>query len=75
MRSQLDPNLVITSRRVDILRRVAAGCTPREIAKQLGISVGTVYEHLEVIRRRLGSHTNPESVRTAIRHGFVPSED
>ena len=75
MRSRLDPTLVLTDRRVDILRRLAAGRTPREIAKDLGKSVETVYDHLEVIRRRLGAHSNPESVRIGIRHGFVPGED
>jgi DNA-binding NarL/FixJ family response regulator len=75
MRSRLDPTLELTDRRVDIIRRLAAGRSPREIAKDLGTSVETVYEHLEVIRRRLGAHSNPEAVRIAIRHGFVPEED
>ena len=75
MRSRIDPNLVFTDRRVDILRRLAAGRSPREIAKELGRSVDTVYEHLAVIRRRLNAHSNPESVRMAIRHGFVPGDD
>ena len=75
MRSRLDPTLVLTDRRVEILRRLAAGRRPREIAKELGISVDTVYEHLEVIRRLLGAHTAPESIRLAIRHGFVRYED
>ena len=75
MCSRLNPALVLTDRRVDILRRLAGGRTPQEIAKDLGISVGTVYEHLEAIRRCLGTHNNPESVRIAIRHGFIPGGD
>jgi DNA-binding CsgD family transcriptional regulator len=75
MQSRLDPALVLTNRRVDILRRLAEGRSPFEISKDLGISVATVYEHLEAIRRRLRAHSNPEAIRIAIRHGFVPGED
>jgi DNA-binding CsgD family transcriptional regulator len=75
MESRLDPTLVLTDRKVGILRQLAAGRNVREIAVALGISVYTVYEHMGVIRRRLGAHSNPELVRIGLRHGFISAED
>jgi DNA-binding NarL/FixJ family response regulator len=71
MYSRLDPALALTARRIEILQRLAAGRSPREIAKDLGTSVETVYEHLEVMRNRLGAHSNPELVYLALSHGFL----
>jgi DNA-binding CsgD family transcriptional regulator len=74
MESRLDPTLVLTNRKVEILRHLAAGRGIQEIAKTLGISVETVYEHVEIVRRRLGAHSNPELIRIALRHGFLPPD-
>lgn len=75
MRSRLDSKIVLTARKVEILRRYADDQTVGAIAKSLGISAETVYEHLEVMRRRLGAHTGPGLIRIAYRHGFIPRDD
>lgn len=71
MESRLDPRLELTARKINILRHLALGRSVRQIAMILGISVDTVYEHMEVIRVRLGAHSNPELVRIAILHGLI----
>jgi two-component system NarL family response regulator len=41
------------------------------IAKELGISVGTVEVHRRSIMRKLGLHTVAELTRYAIREGLI----
>jgi DNA-binding CsgD family transcriptional regulator len=50
---------VLTPRQLQLLRRVADGHTNRQIARDVGLSEGTVRKHLEHIRTRLeiGSRT------------------
>jgi DNA-binding CsgD family transcriptional regulator len=74
MESRVDPTVVLTAKKIAILRHLAAGRSVREIAMLVGISVDTVYEHIEAIRRRVGAHSNPELVRIALHHGFIPTE-
>ena len=50
MLSRLTLILELAERRVDILRRLAAGRTRREVAEDLGRSVDMVYEHLRVTK-------------------------
>jgi DNA-binding CsgD family transcriptional regulator len=75
MESRLDPAIVLTERKVQILRHLASGQSVQEISKGLGISAETVYEHIEATRRRLTAHSNPELIRIALRHGFVAADD
>ena len=54
-----------TSRQVQLLRRVAQGDTNRQVARDLGLSEGTVRKHLENIYARLEVHSRTEAVARA----------
>jgi DNA-binding NarL/FixJ family response regulator len=56
---------VLTSRQVQLLRRVAQGDTNRQVARDLGLSEGTVRKHLENIYARLEVHSRTEAVARA----------
>jgi DNA-binding CsgD family transcriptional regulator len=55
----------LTPRQNDLLRLVAAGHTNTQIARQLGISEGTVRTHLENIYERLGVSSRTAAVTRA----------
>ncbi len=53
---------VLTPRQVQLLRRVALGHTNRQIARDLGLSEGTVRKHLENIYARLEVNSRTEAL-------------
>jgi DNA-binding CsgD family transcriptional regulator len=53
---------VLTPRQVELLRRVAQGKTNRQVARDLGLSEGTVRKHLENIYARLEVNSRTEAV-------------
>jgi len=55
----------LTRRHWELLRLVAAGHTNEQIARRLGISVGTVRKHLEAIFMRLGVSSRTAAVTRA----------
>ena len=55
----------LTPRQRDLLRLLAAGQTNTQIARQLGISEGTVRTHLENIYDRLGVSSRTAAVTQA----------
>jgi DNA-binding NarL/FixJ family response regulator len=62
---------VLTQRETAILRAVARGYKRREIADQLGISEGTVGNHITSIYRKLNVASNIEAVVRATRDGMI----
>ncbi|HSN06065.1 MAG TPA: LuxR C-terminal-related transcriptional regulator [Candidatus Angelobacter sp.] len=52
----------LTSRQLELLRRVADGHTNRQIARDLGLSEGTVRKHLEHIYARLEVRSRTEAL-------------
>ena len=56
---------VLTARQVELLARVARGDTNRQVARDLGLSEGTVRKHLENIYARLEVHSRTEAVTRA----------
>lgn len=52
----------LTPRQVELLRRVARGDTNRQLARDLGLSEGTVRKHLENIYARLDVHSRTEAL-------------
>jgi DNA-binding CsgD family transcriptional regulator len=56
----------LTPRQNDLLRLLAAGHTNTQIARQLGISEGTVRTHLENIYERLGVSSRAAAVTRAL---------
>lgn len=71
----LDPDLVVaalemadnplTPREREVLDVVAEGLPVREVAQKLGVSPGTVRNHLSHIMAKTGARTRWEAVRTA----------
>ena len=52
----------LTARQADILRRAARGLSNRDIGAELGLSEGTVKQHMTRILRRLGAQNRTEAV-------------
>lgn len=65
----------LSEREMDCLRLVAQGLTPKQVSTRLGISVGTVRNHLERARIRCGLDSTLAVCTLAMREGWlmVPS--
>jgi NarL family two-component system response regulator LiaR len=61
----------LTERELEILNRVAQGCTNREIALALSISARTVSTHVSNILGKLGLENRTQATRYAIKAGLV----
>jgi DNA-binding CsgD family transcriptional regulator len=61
----------LTHREIEILRWVAEGLQNKDIAKQLGLSLATVRNHIHNILEKLGVHSKLEAVSLAFRSGWV----
>ena len=55
----------MSRRQVELLRRLARGDTNRQVARDLGVSEGTVRKHLENIYARLDAHSRTEALARA----------
>lgn len=63
----------LTRRETEILRALAEGQVPSEVAESLGISALTVQSHVKSILAKLGVHSKIEAVTLAWRHGLAPT--
>jgi DNA-binding NarL/FixJ family response regulator len=61
----------LTERELEILRLLASGVRPAELAKQLFVSVKTIKNHLTNIYAKLGVQTGTQAVAEAFRRGLV----
>ncbi len=61
----------LTPREKEVLTYIAEGCTNREIAETLVISVKTVDRHRENIMQKLNLHSRIELVKYAIERGLI----
>jgi len=68
LRGQLSGNL--SGRQVDVLRKAVEGKANKVIARELGISEGTVKAHLAAAFRALGVKNRTEAVYAAARSGL-----
>jgi DNA-binding NarL/FixJ family response regulator len=64
----------LTRRQEEVLRLVATGLTNKEVAAQLGLSVGTIESHLHSIYGKIGVATRGAAIRFAVEHGLVEPE-
>jgi len=64
-------NELLTPRQREILELVAEGCTTRDIAKRLCVSLRTVETHRAQLMERLNIHDVAGLTRFAIRSGLV----
>ncbi len=65
----------LTPRQTEILRLIARGCSTREIANGLSLSIKTIETHRSQIMDRLGVRDVPSLVLYAVRTGLVDPED
>ncbi len=64
----------LTSRELDVLRRVAAGRRNADIAAELVVSRRTVDHHVSAILRKLGVHSRVAAARIATERGILDEE-
>jgi len=65
------PHARLTDREFEVLRQLAAGRSPTEIAAALHLSVKTVSTHKTHIHDKLGLASTAELVRYALEHGLL----
>lgn len=63
----------LTSREIQVLRRVAAGASNKEIAAQLDVAVSTVERHLVNIYNKIGARGRADAIAFALRSGIDAS--
>lgn len=61
----------LTSRQREVLQLVAEGCTAKEIANWLNLSVKTAVFHKMAVMDKLGLRTTAELTRYALEHGIT----
>ena len=65
------PELLLTSRELEVLRMLAGGLRPSDIAEQLVISVHTVRKHIGNASEKLHSHGMMSAVMAAQRQSLI----
>jgi len=65
----------LTPRESEILGLLAEGQSNKTIARNLGISDGTVKLHVKAILRKLGVHSRVEAAVIAVEHGMRASQN
>ena len=58
-------------REMEILTHLAIGQSNKVIARDLGISIGTVKLHVKAILRKLGVHSRVEAAVMAVENGIT----
>lgn len=61
----------LTARQREVLRLIALGCSAKDIANQLNISVRTAEFHRAAIMQRLGLHSTAQMTRYAIANSIA----
>jgi DNA-binding CsgD family transcriptional regulator len=61
----------LTARERELIRLVASGRTDAEIARQLVISIRTVWSHLDRIRAKTGCRRRADLTRLALQIGVI----
>jgi DNA-binding NarL/FixJ family response regulator len=65
-------NEPLTTRQREIFYLIVAGRSNKEIARQLGLSVGTVKIHIATLFRKLGVHHRSAVALAGIKFGLRP---
>lgn len=66
-----EPVDLLTDREFQVLGRLAAGATNREVANELSVSVKTIDAHRLNLLAKLGLRNNAELTKFAMRHGIL----
>lgn len=65
------PSANLTDRELEILRLLASGARPGQVAEKLFVSIKTVKNHLTSVYAKLGVQTGAQAVAEAYRRGLV----
>lgn len=65
------PVPTLSPRQQEVLDSICRGLTNKDIAKQLGISVGSVKTHLEAVFQKIGAATRAEAAAIAMRRHLL----
>jgi DNA-binding NarL/FixJ family response regulator len=65
----------LTSREIQVLQLIGAGCTSREIGTHMSVSHKTVENHKQRIFGKLGVQNQAHAVSVAFRKGYLRPED
>jgi DNA-binding NarL/FixJ family response regulator len=68
---ELAPEAMLTERQIEVLRLIAQGCSAKEIAAKLSISVRTAEFHRAAIMDRLKLHSTAMMTRYAVERGLA----
>lgn len=66
-----DPYTTLTAREQEVMRMLAEGLTPKDVAKKLYISPKTVENHRTNLMKKLGLNSTVELIRYAARLGLI----
>lgn len=69
--TELDLEVPLTKRELEVLKQLAFGLTNKEIAEALGISYETVKEHVQHVLRKLGVSDRTQAAVWAVRKGLA----
>ncbi|OGV60337.1 MAG: DNA-binding response regulator [Lentisphaerae bacterium RIFOXYA12_FULL_48_11] len=65
---------VLTEREREVLQQISEGCSTKEIASSLGVSVKTIETHRRQIMEKLNLHSVAELTKYAIKEGLTELE-
>jgi two-component system, NarL family, response regulator DegU len=65
----------LSEREIEVLERIAAGGSNKEIAEALGISTQTVKNHISSILRKLSLNDRTQAVLYALRRGWIETPE
>jgi len=68
-------SMLLTAREAEVLSLLAGGCSGKEIAAQLTVSLSTVQRHIANIYAKIGARGRVEAAAYAIQHGLVQPRD
>jgi DNA-binding NarL/FixJ family response regulator len=68
---ELSPEGTLTERQIEVLRLISQGCSAKEIASRLNISVRTAEFHRAAIMDRLKLHSTAMMTRYAVERGLT----
>jgi DNA-binding NarL/FixJ family response regulator len=69
--SESEESIKLTPSELRILRLLAAGMAPKDVATEMGRSVFTVQTHIQNLIEKLGAHGRAEAIATARRIGLL----
>lgn len=61
----------LTNREIEVFEQLGQGMSVKDIAKNLVVSIYTVYTHMNTIKRKLGVEKNSDLIRYAIENPLI----